>query len=148
MRKLTTHSKSSLFLMEMLLSLLILSLSASACIRIFVSAWENRREAREWNHIQELTVSLGEITEGWDGKSDSFSLFFPKAVMTDGVLHCYYDDTWKSCSAKDAAYHLQVHPFTQGYLKNAELTFQTADGRALYSSTITFPLLSGREVDS
>lgn len=34
MKKITTHSKSSLFLMEMILSILILALTCTACIRI------------------------------------------------------------------------------------------------------------------
>ena len=60
MKKITTHSKSSLFLMEMILSILILALTCTACIRIFAAAKTQRKEARELNHIQELVTSAGE----------------------------------------------------------------------------------------
>ena len=68
MKKITTHSKSSLFLMEMILSILILALTCTACIRIFAAAKTQRKEARELNHIQELVTSAGETLEGWDGQ--------------------------------------------------------------------------------
>lgn len=54
MRKLYNHSKSTLFLMEMILSILILSLTCTACVQIFAAARNNREKARQYNHIQEL----------------------------------------------------------------------------------------------
>ena len=51
MKKITTHSKSSLFLMEMILSILILALTCTACIRIFAAAKTQRKEAisKSWS---------------------------------------------------------------------------------------------------
>ena len=64
MKKLITHSKSSLFLIEMILSILILALTCTVCVRIFAAAKTQREEARELNHIQELVTSAGETLEG------------------------------------------------------------------------------------
>ena len=63
MKKLITHSKSSLFLIEMILSILILALTCTVCVRIFAAAKTQREEARELNHIQELVTSAGETLE-------------------------------------------------------------------------------------
>lgn len=76
MQKLTSHSRSSLFLMEMILSILILALTCTACVRIFAAAKTQRQKARELNHIQELTTCAGETLEGWDGELSSFSQIF------------------------------------------------------------------------
>ncbi len=80
MQKSTAHSKSSLFLMEMILSILILALTCTACVRIFAAAKTQRQEARELNHIQELATCAGEALEGWDGEPSSFSQIFETAV--------------------------------------------------------------------
>ena len=80
MQKSTAHSKSSLFLMEMILSILILALTCTACVRIFAAAKTQRQEARELNHIQELATCAGETLEGWDGEPSSFSQIFETAV--------------------------------------------------------------------
>ena len=45
MKKLITHSKSSLFLIEMILSILILALTCTVCVRIFAAAKTQREEA-------------------------------------------------------------------------------------------------------
>ena len=55
------NSGTSLFLMEMILALLFLSLSSAACIQIFAAARKNRLQAEQWNQIQALTTSVGEI---------------------------------------------------------------------------------------
>lgn len=80
MQKLTSHSRSSLFLMEMILSILILALTCTACVRIFAAAKTQRQEARELNHIQELATCAGEALEGWDGELSSFSQIFETAA--------------------------------------------------------------------
>lgn len=80
MQKLTSHSRSSLFLMEMILSILILALTCTACVRIFAAAKTQRQKARELNHIQELATCAGEALEGWDGELSSFSQIFETAA--------------------------------------------------------------------
>lgn len=80
MQKLTSHSRSSLFLMEMILSILILALTCTACVRIFAAAKTQRQEARELNHIQELATCAGEALEGWDGELSSFLQIFETAA--------------------------------------------------------------------
>lgn len=76
MKKMTAHSKSSLFLMEMILSILILALTCTACVRVLAAAKSQRQKAGELNHIQELTTSAGEALEGWDGQISSFIKIF------------------------------------------------------------------------
>ena len=52
MKKTQHNSGPSLFLMEMILALLFLSLSSAACIQIFAAARKNRIQAEQWNQIQ------------------------------------------------------------------------------------------------
>ena len=60
MKKSRHNSGTSLFLMEMILTLLFLSLSSAACIQIFAAARKSRLQAEQWNQIQALTTSVGE----------------------------------------------------------------------------------------
>ena len=91
MQKLNKRSGSSLFLMEMILSILILALACTACIRIFAAAGTDRRKARELNHIQTLTVSAGEILEGWTGNPDDFLSLLPGGIAESDKIYYYYD---------------------------------------------------------
>ena len=87
MQKLNKRSGSSLFLMEMILSILILALACTACIRIFAAAGTDRRKARELNHIQTLTVSAGEILEGWTGNPDDFLSLLPGGIAESDKIY-------------------------------------------------------------
>ena len=77
MKKISAHSKTSLFLMEMIFVLLFLALSSAACIRIFAAAKNNHIQAQEWRHIQTLTTSVGEILENSDGTASNGTMTVP-----------------------------------------------------------------------
>lgn len=144
MQNLNKRSGSSLFLMEMILSILILALACTACIRIFAAAGTDRRKARELNHIQTLTVSAGEILEGWTGNPDDFLSLLPGGIAESDKIYYYYDKEWTICSEDEAQYSLSVQLSLSNTKKEAELTFYNASHTILYETVITFPF-SGKE---
>ena len=82
MKKTARHSKNSLFLMEMVMVLLFLSLSGAACVRIFATARENRIQTQEWIHIQSLTTS----TKLWREPAAEKQTFFSTCLEELSVL--------------------------------------------------------------
>lgn len=149
MQKLTTHSKSSLFLMEMILSILILALTCTACVRIFAVAKTQRTKARELNHIQELTTSAGEILEGWNGQISSFSRIFGEpGNSTDNLLHYYYDSNWNGCTESSARYIMNIQLNTSETEKTADISFYDAQQNCLYQLSTAFPDDSRKDVTS
>lgn len=144
-----THSRNSLFLIEMLFSLLILSIACAACVRIFAAAGINRQTARELNHIQELIISVGEMTEGWDGDIASAEALLPGGSFLDGLGTYYYDEKWNSCDKQEAAYRMEISLNVSQQIKTADLCFFSKSGDILYQTTLSFPYFSGdKEVDS
>lgn len=124
MQKLTSHSRSSLFLMEMILSILILALTCTACVRIFAAAKTQRQKARELNHIQELATCAGEALEGWDGELSSFSQIFETAA---NVSDSEISDSGSSISSatdasvgktKNASKNSRISSPVESYLLN------------------------------
>ncbi|MDO5136194.1 MAG: hypothetical protein Q4D55_09085 [Eubacteriales bacterium] len=138
MRKLTTHSRSSLFLMEMIISILFLSLSCSVCIRIFFISHTNQQRARELNHIQALSTSAGEVLEGTDGSMEAFLKAFPGGEKEDASLCYYYAADWEPCSADEFSYRLEVRFSSSSPLKEAELLFSDRQGQELYRLPLAF----------
>lgn len=141
MQKLVTHSKSSLFLMEMILSILILALTCTACVRIFAAAKTQRQKARELNHIQELTTSAGEALEGWDGQISSFTQIFGKSDNGEdaSLLQYHYDSDWKSCTESSAEYTMTIELGTSDTEKTATLNFYDSQQNNLYQLSVAFP---------
>lgn len=145
MRKLTTHSKSGLFLMELILSLLFLSLASSVCIRLFADARVCQKKARELNHIRELTTSVGEILEGSRPEPEAFAALLPGGTISGNLVEYSYDAAWKPCRAEDAAYQMELLLSEAASEKKAVLTFRNRSGETLFTQTIRYPRFTGQK---
>ena len=135
------NSGTSLFLMEMILALLFLSLSSAACIQIFAAARKNRLQAEQWNQIQALTTSVGEILEGSDGTDEQFLSLLPGGIKKNTNLIWYYDRNWQSCSSGEAACEMILETDISSSEKSGELSFrQLSNGSELYRIPLRFPV--------
>lgn len=89
MKKISAHSKTSLFLMEMIFVLLFLALSSAACIRIFAAAKNNHIQAQEWRHIQTLLPSVKfwkTVTEPQKALSHCFLMDRFRTISSNGTM--------------------------------------------------------------
>ena len=140
MKKSRHNSGTSLFLMEMILALLFLSLSSAACIQIFAAARKSRLQAEQWNPIQALTTSVGEVLEGTDGTDEQILSLLPGGIKKDTSLIWYYNRNWQSCSSGEAACEMILETDISSE-KSGELSFQQlSNGNELYRITLRFPV--------
>ena len=140
MKKSQHNSSTSLFLMEMILALLFLSLCSAACIQIFAAARKNRIQAEQWNQIQALTTSVGETLEGSNGSPKQLLALLPDGTQTDNSLIWYYDHSWQNCSRDEADYEMVFVLSTTSSEKSGELSFRNIpENTLLYQITLNFP---------
>ena len=140
MKKSRHNSGTSLFLMEMILALLFLSLSSAACIQIFAAARKSRLQAEQWNQIQALTTSVGEVLEGTDGTDEQILSLLPGGIKKDTSLIWSYNRNWQSCSSGEAACEMILETDISSE-KSGELSFQQlSNGNELYRITLRFPV--------
>lgn len=140
MKKSRHNSGTNLFLMEMILALLFLSLSSAACIQIFAAARKSRLQAEQWNQIQALTTSVGEVLEGTDGTDEQILSLLPGGIKKDTSLIWYYNRNWQSCSSGEAACEMILETDISSE-KSGELSFQQlSNGNELYRITLRFPV--------
>ncbi len=145
MKNITTHSKSGLFLMEMIFVLLFLGLTCGICVRLFAASYTARQKAREADHIQELVTNTGEILEGTDGTAESFLALMPDGNHTqDGSICYYYDKKWQISSRKNSIYKMDIALSRSDICKNAHIRISRLSGQGteeiIYTQTIRFPL--------
>lgn len=141
MKKFTSHSRNSLFLMEMIISLLFLSLMCSACIQIFAQAYFARKEARNLNHMQELIITSGEILEGTDGSVEAFCRLLPDGIISENTITYYFDQNWEICIEKEADFVFSIELFKTDKKKTGTLLFQDSKENILKELKIQFPIL-------
>lgn len=126
-------SKSSLFLMELILSILFFSLASAACIQLFVKSHLLDRQTTEANHALLLCQDVSEIYLGvvsQDNTADSsllkdrMLLLMKEDSAFSGIQECsdkmaevlsedaefalqmYYDEDWQSCSFEEGRYQI------------------------------------------
>lgn len=88
------HSKSGLFLIELMICILFFAFTAGICIRFFVKSHDMSTEARNLYQAQQEAASMAEVLE-----SDADS--------TEDIF-IYYDKDWNQCDKKDKIYWLEV----------------------------------------
>lgn len=145
MQKITTHSKSGLFLMEMIFVLLFLGLTCGICVRLFAASYTAREKARESEHIQELTTSVCEILEGTDGSTQSFLSFFPEGSVSGNTIQFYYDKQWNLVTRDQGIYQMDLTLTTETLKKTAVICFTrytSETSETLYELTVSYPAVS------
>ena len=144
MKKVTTHSKSGLFLMEMIFVLLFLGLTCGICIRLFAASYAARTKAQEYDHIKELTTSVGEILEGTDGSAKAFLRLFPGGTFDGTALVYSFDKRWQMCSQEEEFYRMEITLVTTVSEKEADVLFTkvpaSGHSQKLYQLCIRYPL--------
>lgn len=145
MKQVVFHSKSNLFLMEIIFSLLFLALSASVCIQIFAAAATSRIEAREWNHIQEWNVTIGEFLEGSSDRASEFLSFYPSGIQNADSLLYYFDSNWNPADKASFCYCIQLTFSGSTRKKTVDFSCYKKE-KLLYQQEISFPIFTSPEV--
>lgn len=109
------RSKTSLFLMEVILSILLFSVCSTICVRLFVQAQRTEQKARDLTHASLLCDSIAAILQNTESPEVLFS-FFPgsdlrEACVDNGLLwEGCYNAAWQPCATEDAHWILLLTP--------------------------------------
>ena len=131
--------------MEMIFVLLFLGLTCGICVRLFAASYTARTKAREYDHIQELTVSAGEVLEGTDGTVEQFLQFFPNGSANGNMICYYFDKQWNNTEQNNAFYQMELTLTSSETEKKGALVFTkpgSGSNRKLYELTIRYPIVT------
>lgn len=119
------HSRSSLFLMEMIIAILFFSLASAVCIQLFAQSHLLGRQTVNQNHAVTWTQNLADSYLAMDGDLDAVQeLFVPSEEISDNTLRLSFDNNWNLCSPDNSACFL------------AELTHTPADTSGIMKAEI------------
>ena len=135
----TGKSRSSLFLMEMIVTILFFSLAAAVCVKCFVSAHMMGRETYELNHAIAIATGYAEVMRGTDGDIDSIMKVFPDAVKgDDSYIMLFYDADFNPCDSGSAVYAGDVTLTPNGAIQNMHVKIiRVEDSEIIYELNAT-----------
>ncbi|MDE7222327.1 MAG: hypothetical protein K2O34_00930 [Acetatifactor sp.] len=77
------HSKSSLFLMELIIALLFFSLASTVCIRLFVNAHSLSNQTVDTNYAVNYAQNMAEAFMGCDGDLQALQTVINNALLSE-----------------------------------------------------------------
>lgn len=77
------HSKSSLFLMELIIALLFFSLASTVCIRLFVNAHSLSSQTVDMNYAVNYAQNMAEAFIGCDGDMQSLQAAMEESRLSE-----------------------------------------------------------------
>lgn len=127
---------SSLFLMEIIFSILFFALASSVCVQIFAKAHTMSQDARNLNFAVIECSSAAEMLAESDSKADAVQLisgYYSHAETENGLITVFFDDSFAECTEKDSTYVLTCSFSESGQMLNADIAVDTASGDEIYS---------------
>ena len=79
------NTRSSLFLIELILAILFFSLASAVCIQVFVKAHFMSQSAKELTLGSSYASSAAEVLAHTDGSYEAVKALLPEAMETDGI---------------------------------------------------------------
>lgn len=129
--------RSSLFLLELMISILMFSVASAWCVRLFVTARAVVNETEEQNRAQNLAAGYAELFLA----SEDFQAFLlsegaekadmipagegeaGKAEEGEGLYRFCFDEDWKLCGSEETSLVLEIKITEEGDFTECHLWF-------------------------
>ena len=102
------RSRSTLFLMEQLVVILVLAVCASACVSIFVDSYFIARDARDLKTAVLTAENGAECYKAAGGDIQKTAVFLSAGGAEPNGLTVFYNSEWSLCGADDAMYSMVI----------------------------------------
>lgn len=100
------HSKSALFLMELILNLLLFCALCGFGLLFFIKSHNLSNATTLLQQAVSITSSVASIYESGDGSFTSLCHTFPTAKSENNFLYIYLDEDWNPCRETDSVYRV------------------------------------------
>lgn len=136
---------SSLFLLELVLSILFFAVASAVCVQLFVRSHVISVNARELNRSALEVSSIAELTSASPDLNtlrDTLLTLYPQAEQrSDSEIHIYYNSTFDPIAKNEATYTLIIQLSQEGHTLSAALDMQEPQkDRSIYALDVVHHL--------
>ena len=136
------RSRSTLFLMEQLMVILIFAICSAVCVKIFVDSYIVANASKDLKNSLIVAENGAESYKAFAGSAHEVSsnLGGTYANADDGSeITVFFDEEWQHCREDDAAYVMRILSRATGDsspLRSGDLSVETMTGREIVSFTV------------
>ena len=141
------HTRSSLFLIELIIAVFFFSIGSAVCIRAFSQAYLMSRSAQELSFASSQISGAASAVRYTDRSAEALSEYFPSARADDSGCLIYYDRNRRPCSPEEASYTMTIRTEQDGIRTDIFLSMTRQDGAVLYELSLRYPsaVTAGKE---
>lgn len=102
--KYRVKSKTSLFLMELILTIAIFAVASAICMQLFVKSREYSHDSYDLDNASIICQNIHELIQGNNGKLD----YLKQQYCMDNQGNIYFDKYFQLCKKDQSSYKAQV----------------------------------------
>ena len=136
------RSKSSLFLMEIILNILLFSVLLVVGLQFFIKTHLLTRETFALQEAVTCSSNIASIYQSGDGSLDVVKEHYPNAVVVRDQLFIYFNENFSECSKEESSYSSTVSLLQSKNINTVNITIYTKEHEELYSLDVSHLTLS------
>ena len=102
------RSKSSMFLLEILINILLFSVLCVCSLQFFIKSYQLTERTTSLHHAVSACNNIASIYKASNGSLDAISATYPDAIEEGGLLYIYLDKDYQECDSQDVAYYITI----------------------------------------
>lgn len=127
------RTKSSMFLLEIIINLLLFSILCVCSLQFFIKAYQLTEKTTTLHHAVTACSNVASVFESGNGEMDIIYNTYPYAIYIDDKLVVFYDEDYRECDHEHAAYYILIEKTDEDLLKKIAISFYEKDEEACYT---------------
>lgn len=102
------RTKSSMFLMEIIINLLLFSVLCVCSLQFFIKAYQLTENTTTLHHAVTACSNVASVYESGNGKMDIIYDVYPYAIQVNEQTLIYLDENYNECDREHGIYYLLI----------------------------------------
>lgn len=128
------RTKSSLFLMEIIINLLLFSILCVCSLQFFMKAYQLTEKTTTLHHAVTACSNVASVYESGIGDLDIIYDTYAYAIYIDNKIAIFYDKDYNECDREHSSYYIMIEK-TENLLNQINICFyeNDSDGKVFYT---------------
>lgn len=126
------RSKSSMFLLEILINILLFSVLCVCSLQFFIKSYQLTESTTTLHHAVTACNNVAAVYKTGDGSTDIIKQTFPNSITGDGQIYIYYDENYQECDSQNVIYYITIEKLKY-HSPCVRITFYKNGEEATYS---------------
>lgn len=109
------HSKSGLFLIEIMLNILFFSVLVTICLQLFFKAHNLSTDTAVLHRAVTACSSIAEVYQSTPDGEEMILNIYPESIILNNTIIIYFDHTFDSCAEFESRYRVILSEDTSAH---------------------------------